>query len=71
VPVALVTGAARDRGIGRGIALALARGGFDVAVNDTAHEDEGRRRVDELQSLDIESVVKPEKPGYASPAPAQ
>jgi meso-butanediol dehydrogenase / (S,S)-butanediol dehydrogenase / diacetyl reductase len=49
--VALVTGAARDRGIGRGIAVALARRGFDVAVNDVAHEDEGRRRVAELEAL--------------------
>jgi NAD(P)-dependent dehydrogenase (short-subunit alcohol dehydrogenase family) len=56
VPVALVTGAGRDRGIGRGIALALARGGFDVAVNDSAHEDEGRRRVDELQGLGRRAV---------------
>ena len=51
MPVALVTGAARDRGIGRGIALALGRRGFDVAVNDVAHEDEGRRRVAELEAL--------------------
>ena len=35
--VALVTGAAGDRSIGRGIALALARRGADVAVNDVAH----------------------------------
>ena len=51
MPVALVTGAARDRGIGRGIALALARHGFDVALNDVGHEDEGRRRVAELEAL--------------------
>jgi NAD(P)-dependent dehydrogenase (short-subunit alcohol dehydrogenase family) len=34
--VALVTGAGRAHGIGRGIALALARQGFDVAVSDLA-----------------------------------
>jgi NAD(P)-dependent dehydrogenase (short-subunit alcohol dehydrogenase family) len=31
--------------------VALARHGFDVAVNDVAHEDEGRRRVAELEAL--------------------
>lgn len=35
-PVVLVTGALR--GIGRGIALALANGGFDIAVTDLAEE---------------------------------
>jgi NAD(P)-dependent dehydrogenase (short-subunit alcohol dehydrogenase family) len=49
--VALVTGAARDRGIGRGIALVLAERGADVAVNDVAHEDEGARRVAEIEAL--------------------
>lgn len=46
-----MTGAARDRGIGRGIALALARRGFDVAVNDLGHDDEGARRVAEVEAL--------------------
>jgi meso-butanediol dehydrogenase/(S,S)-butanediol dehydrogenase/diacetyl reductase len=31
--------------------VALARHGFDVAVNDVAHEDEGRRGVAELEAL--------------------
>jgi NAD(P)-dependent dehydrogenase (short-subunit alcohol dehydrogenase family) len=49
--VALVTGAARDLGIGRGIALVLAERGADVAVNDVAHPDEARRRVEEIEAL--------------------
>ena len=38
---ALVTGASHERGIGRGIALALAEEGCDVAVCDVAFEDAG------------------------------
>ena len=49
--VAVVTGAARDRGIGRGIALALAERGADVAINDDGFEDEAARRVAELEAL--------------------
>ena len=54
--VALVTGAARDRGIGRGIAFVLAERGADVAVNDVAREDEGARRVAEIEALGRRAV---------------
>ena len=50
--VALVTGAARDRGIGRGIALALASQGCDVIVNDiAATAGEGQAAVAEIRKL--------------------
>jgi glucose 1-dehydrogenase len=39
--VALVTGAAHERGIGRGIVRALAEEGAAVAVNDVAYEEMG------------------------------
>jgi len=49
--VALVTGAARDRSIGRGIALALARRGADIVVNDIAFEDEAATGVAAIERL--------------------
>jgi glucose 1-dehydrogenase len=49
--VALVTGAAGERSIGRGIALALARRAADVAVNDVAHLEECGDRVAEIEGL--------------------
>lgn len=49
--VAIVTGAARERGIGRGIATCLAERGCDVIVNDVAAEDQGLGLVRELQRL--------------------
>jgi NAD(P)-dependent dehydrogenase (short-subunit alcohol dehydrogenase family) len=49
--VALVTGAARDRSIGRAIALALARRGADVVVNDIGHEREATSGVAEIEAL--------------------
>jgi uncharacterized protein YlxW (UPF0749 family) len=51
----------------------LADSGIDFpdGPRDLFAEDGATITVDELQSLDIESVVKQEKPGYASPAPAQ
>jgi NAD(P)-dependent dehydrogenase (short-subunit alcohol dehydrogenase family) len=65
--VALVTGAARDRGIGRGIALVLAEHGADVAIIDAGHEDEAARRVAEIEALGRRStfiranVTRPEE----------
>lgn len=54
--VAVVTGAARDRGIGRGIALALAERGADVVVNDAGFEDEAARRVAEIEAFGRRSI---------------
>jgi NAD(P)-dependent dehydrogenase (short-subunit alcohol dehydrogenase family) len=49
--IALVTGAAHERGIGRGIALALAEEGCDVAVNDVAHAEMGEELVQQIRGL--------------------
>lgn len=49
--VALVTGAARRRGIGRGIALCLADEGCDVVINDIAAVDEGEELVEQIRRL--------------------
>ena len=46
-----MTGAARERGIGRGIAQCLAEEGCDVAVNDVAAEAEAAELVDALRGL--------------------
>jgi 3-oxoacyl-[acyl-carrier protein] reductase len=59
--VALVTGAAGERGIGRAIALRLAREGADVAVNDISDEPRGDwgglpAVVDEIEALGRRSI---------------
>jgi glucose 1-dehydrogenase len=46
--VALVTGAAHERGIGRGIVRALAAEGARMAVNDVAHEEMGEQLAAEV-----------------------
>ena len=53
-PIAFVTGA--GRGIGRGIALALAEGGFDVALNDLEPSSELALLCDEIIALGRRSV---------------
>ena len=54
--VALVTGAAGERSIGRGIASALARRGADVAINDIAYAEEARDRVAEIEAAGRRSM---------------
>lgn len=52
---ALVTGG--DRGIGRGIALALAQAGADVVVNYHSQEQEAKEVVHALQGLGVQSFA--------------
>jgi glucose 1-dehydrogenase len=54
---ALVTGA--GRGIGRGCALALARSGADVAVNDRTASEDARLVVAEIQGLGRQAWLLP------------
>ncbi len=49
--VALVTGASHERGIGRGIALALAAEGADVVCGDIGFADAGAELADELRGM--------------------
>jgi S-adenosylhomocysteine hydrolase len=53
--VALVTGA--NRGIGRAIALALAKAGADVAVNYHTHAEEANAACSEIEGLGRRAVA--------------
>lgn len=53
--VALVTGA--SRGIGRGIALELAREGWDVCVNYIQHQEAAESTVRDIQALGQNAVA--------------
>lgn len=57
MPAALVTGA--RRGIGRGVALRLARSGFDVAVNDVVADADGEAVVAEIEGMGRRAVLVP------------
>ena len=54
-----MTGAARERGIGRGIALCLAEEGCDVAVNDVGAADEAAGLVAEIEALGRRAAFYP------------
>ncbi len=55
--VALVTGAARARSIGWGVAETLARAGADVAVNDAYHAGELEARAADIRALGRRSLA--------------
>ena len=52
---ALVTGA--NSGIGRGVALELARAGADVAINYVVGEDKAQEVVEEIQKLGVKGIA--------------
>src|ERR1700730_1249745 len=65
---ALVTGA--SRGIGRAIAIALAREGAAVAINYRVSEIEARRVVEELSALGVRTMLVPANVSNAAEARA-
>jgi NAD(P)-dependent dehydrogenase (short-subunit alcohol dehydrogenase family) len=55
--VALVTGAAREKGIGRGVALCLAEEGADIIINDVTEMAQAEQRKKEIQALGRRTMV--------------
>ena len=55
--VAIVTGSAREHGIGRGIAEALAIEGANVVVNGVSKPEMVEQRAEELRQLGVESIA--------------
>jgi glucose 1-dehydrogenase len=53
--VALITGA--NRGIGKGIAMELAREGANVAVNYRSHSDEAEEVADEIRAMGRRAII--------------
>jgi NAD(P)-dependent dehydrogenase (short-subunit alcohol dehydrogenase family) len=53
--VALVTGG--NRGIGRGIALGLARDGAALAINYRRNEDEARQTLEDVRALGVKAEI--------------
>ena len=53
--VALITGA--SRGIGRACAVALAKRGYDIAVNYNSNDAKAKEVVDEITSLGRKAVA--------------
>lgn len=55
--IAFVTGASRPRGIGRAIALTLAKNGADVAVSGFSHMEGATAVADEIKGMGRKSVA--------------
>jgi 3-oxoacyl-[acyl-carrier protein] reductase len=55
--VALVTGASQPHGIGRSAAMALARGGIDVAVTGFSHFDGAQSVAEEIKQLGRNAIA--------------
>jgi 3-oxoacyl-[acyl-carrier protein] reductase len=65
--VAVVTGASQPKGIGRAIAIALAKEGIDVAVTGFVHMEGAQSVADEIKQLGRNSVaVKMDARNYSS-----
>lgn len=54
--VALVTGA--SRGIGRAVALELAKNGLDIIVNYAGNDEAAQKTVDDIKALGVNAVKK-------------